>query len=119
MATFRIDVSRRWADESIPAVLVLKAEGTSQSESGMTAAGALARFRRSVSQWLANTKEGKAAWEYSHHDFNYGDFRLAEEDPSFLRFLEANGLTSANVERMEAEDLGEEWDSTFMPEDAS
>jgi len=108
-----IDVSRRWKDDYIAGRLVL----TTPSKK-MTAKEALTRFRRSVGQWLANTEVGKAAWEDSHRDFNCGDFRENDvaKDPEFRRFLVANGLTSAQVERFEAEDCGAEWDDVMEPE---
>ena len=116
---FKIDVSRNWSDDRVPAMLVLEAEGNSVSETGMTSKGALARFRRAVSQWLTNTKAGRDAWQASSHDFNYGDFREYDvaNDDDFIRFLHANGLEAAGVQRHAAEDLGEHWDSTFEPED--
>ena len=114
MFTYTIDVSRRWADDLIPAILVV------QSHERLAPRDALSRFRRSVSQWLANTDEGRKSWEASSHDFNYGDFRQdgVAGDKGFLRLLRANGLLAAKVERMEAIDCDEAWDSTFEPEGA-
>ena len=112
MPEVRIDVSRNWAADKIPGVLVLR------SSYALTARDALARFRRSVSQWLANSEAGKAVWERSANDFNYGDFihYSVADDPEFLRFLNANGLESAKVERYQAEDCGEHWDHSMTPE---
>ena len=116
MAEFKIDVSRRgFAENSIPAMLVLN---TFEPTVRMDARGALARFRRAVSQWLANSEAGKASWRAAGGDFNYGDFREDDvaTDPDFIRFAQANGLESVSVERFTAEDLGEDWDSTFERE---
>jgi hypothetical protein len=78
----------------------------------------LARFRRSVSQWLANCNAGKAAWAASHRSFNYGHFRdgATWKDPDFIRFLQANGLASAKVVGQDSIDLGEEFERPFEPE---
>lgn len=114
MRTHHIDVSRNWREETIPAILVLK------STSDLDAKQALARFKRSVSQWLANTPRGKSIWASNRQDFNYGDFRENDVgvDPSFIEFLNANGIQSAVVDRFEAETCGETWDTTIHPETA-
>ena len=111
MFTVSIDISRNWDDDKIPAQLVLR------SRSEMSAKKALCCFRRSVSQWLANTKEGKSAWEWSHHNFNYGDL-LEEGFGTVIPFLQANGLDSAEIVRLDVADCDESWDSTFIPEGA-
>ena len=112
MKEARINVSRNQRKDNIQAVLVLLAKGK-PSETEM-----LARFRRSVSQWLANTQRGKLAWEDSVHDFNYGDFVSwnVQNDPDFLEFLEANGIYCAKVTQETPLDLGETYDSLFRPE---
>jgi hypothetical protein len=114
MNSVQIDVSRNWAEDRIPAILVI------ESAEAIVPKDALARFRRAVSQWLANTGKGKEAWEDSVHDFNYGDFRMHDvaKDADFIRFLRANGLESARVERYAASDCGEHWDHSISPEGA-
>jgi hypothetical protein len=113
MYTYSIDISRKSNPiDSIPAILVIS------STKELEVKDALGRFRRSVSQWLANTEQGKMAWEKSGYTFNYGDF--ITEDVAcrkhFLRFLYANGLSKAEVKYFEAEDCGEYWDRVIKPE---
>ena len=111
MFTVSIDISRNWEDCKISAQLVLR------SHLEMSAEQALYRFRRSVSQWLANTEAGKSAWERSNKVFNYGDI-LAEGFGTVIPFLQANGLDSAEIIRLDIADCGESWDSSFIPEGA-
>ncbi len=114
MNRVQIDVSRNWADDRIPAMLVI------ESHEKLAPRDALSRFRRSVSQWLANTEEGKRAWEASRQDFNYGDFLQegVNAHDNFKAILNANGLHNAWVERLEAEDCCTYWDDTIFPEEA-
>ena len=111
MFVTKIDVSRRNHDVLRDAVLVIR------SREKLMPRDALSRFRRSVSQWLANTDEGKKSWEASGHGFNYGDYEAdrVANCASFNKILNANGLEKAVV-KTEAEDCGESWDSTFIPE---
>jgi len=92
-----IDVSRNWPDpsECIPAFLVLKSDSPKARESK----GALALFKAALSGWLAETEEGKAAWQSSSEDFNYGDFLTYDvgADKDFLNLLHKNGIASAEV----------------------
>lgn len=107
-----IDISRKTLEGKAYAVLALVAPGKPTSMEMLT------RFKRAVSQWLANTERGKLAWRRAGGDFNYGDFQEEHltEDIEFLKFLEANGLESAEVKGMEAEDLGEDYDMVIRPE---
>ena len=107
-----IDVSRRWADDYIQATLIIRGSRK------LTPKEALARFKRSVGQWLANSTTGKRAWVNSHKDFNYGDY-LQEDvarDKDFVKFLVANGLYSAVVEMAKVEDCDEYYDVVMLPE---
>ena len=107
-----IDVSRRWADDYIPATLILR------GPKKLTPKEALARFKRSVGQWLANSTTGKRAWVNSYKDFNYGDFsqECVADDKNFVKFLVANGLYSAVVEKPKVEDCDEHYDVVMLPE---
>ena len=50
-----------------------------------------AKLQELVSDWVARTKDGKAAWEYSGGDLNIGD--LAMYDASFKKFALRRGIT--------------------------
>jgi len=59
--------------------------GTTTTQTGF------AKLQELVSDWVARTKAGKAAWEYSGGDLNIGD--LAMYDSTFKKFALRRGIT--------------------------
>lgn len=104
--THRIDISR--AGE-FSAQLILK------TQFGMQAA--LGALKLAVGIWLETTEAGRAAWQDSCEDFNYGDLSMHIDNPELKKLLRKEGIISVQIEQFCAEKLNESWDTIIHPTD--
>lgn len=51
----------------------------------------LTSFTNAITDWVVETEEGNAMWDYSREDFNIGDY-LSADDRTLRPFLERHGI---------------------------
>jgi hypothetical protein len=52
---------------------------------------------KSITEWVSNTEDGKAAWKSSCEDFNVGDLSAFTRYTSLLGYLHANDIWNLDV----------------------
>lgn len=84
---------------SIDAVAILEIIDA-PGEKDRTAKEALDALKSAITQWVANTEEGKAAYEASSEDYNIGDFVDDYDNYSLKPYLASAGIARIKLETL-------------------
>lgn len=95
MQTHTIHFAR---NEGKHGITLLGALQVSTPNSILTTADALAALELSITQWVAETEEGRNSWDNSCSDYNIGDFLEDFRTESLVDQLSKNGLKILSLE---------------------
>lgn len=84
---------------------------------GMTDAEALKRLRGAVTDWVAQSEEGAAAWKESSQDFNIGDLAHHDSSPILGGYLARRGIFFLELDVADPQPRAIDYDAKLVNED--
>jgi hypothetical protein len=112
METLPAVIIRRSNDENTVAIIEARRTGQVASPADLGR-----QIRSAVSEWINTTSRGKAALANSGNDFNVGDLAEWHRDESLLAILSKHGVQIIELDAVQAEFAGWDYDDHLFDED--
>jgi len=104
MATLRIGVLRDSPEETTLAAIEVKRTDRIQDERTLREA-----VTRAVTRWINETREGRAAWEWTGHEFTVADLENFLDDETLAERLEEEGVENLTIETASYVETAQDW----------